>query len=222
MKQLRIITITSLLVLLLSACGHKDEESKQTEKPKQETKTTDKDKAKAEDSKKEEKKENVKQETKTETKIGPLTQEEIKHNVALMLLNPNLNKRFISGQEVLEGKYTGIMQGQTHTFKVNEIRLIKGKQALNIAGAPNGMDFYEVSPVCGPYVTYVGISREYVIIGGTQAAVLNYNDEINQGNASQFKVSDLEKQGIPKAHVNAVASKIVLGNNESQPIIRLD
>lgn len=222
MKQLRIITITSLLVLLLSACGHKDEESKQTEKPKQETKTTDKDKAKAEDSKKEEKKENVKQETKTETKIGPLTQEEIKHNVALMLLNPNLNKRFISGQEVLEGKYTGIMQGQTHTFKVNEIRLIKGKQALNIAGAPNGMDFYEVSPVCGPYVTYVGISREYVIIGGTQAAVLNYNDEINQGNASQFKVSDLEKQGIPKAQVNAVASKIVLGNNESQPIIRLD
>ncbi|WP_162912211.1 hypothetical protein [Staphylococcus sp. EZ-P03] len=222
MKQLRIITITSLLVLLLSACGHKDEESKQTEKPKQETKTTDKDKAKAEDSKKEEKKENVKQETKTETKIGPLTQEEIKHNVALMLLNPNLNKRFIRGQEVLEGKYTGIMQGQTHTFKVNEIRLIKGKQALNIAGAPNGMDFYEVSPVCGPYVTYVGISREYVIIGGTQAAVLNYNDEINQGNASQFKVSDLEKQGIPKAQVNAVASKIVLGNNESQPIIRLD
>lgn len=222
MKQLRIIAIASLLVLLLSACGHKDEESKQTEKPKQETKTTDKDKAKAEDSKKEEKKENVKQETKTETKIGPLTQEEIKHNVALMLLNPNLNKRFISGQEVLEGKYTGIMQGQTHTFKVNEIRLIKGKQALNIAGAPNGMDFYEVSPVCGPYVTYVGISREYVIIGGTQAAVLNYNDEINQGNASQFKVSDLEKQGIPKAQVNAVASKIVLGNNESQPIIRLD
>ncbi|MCD8916003.1 hypothetical protein K2V61_10640 [Staphylococcus simulans] len=228
MKQLRIITIASLLVLLLSACGHKDEESKQTEKPKQETKTTEKDKAKAEDSKKEEKKENVKQETKTEAKTvdvqktGPLTQEEIKHNVALMLLNPNLNKRFISGQEVLEGKYTGIMQGQTHTFKVNEIRLIKGKQALNIAGAPNGMDFYEVSPVCGPYVTYIGISREYVIIGGTQAAVLNYNDEINQGYASQFKVSDLEKQGISKAQVDAVASKIVLGNNERQPIIRLD
>ena len=75
MKQLRIITITSLLVLLLSACGHKDEESKQTEEPKQE-----------------------KQETKTEAKTadvqktGPLTQEEIKHNVALVLLNPNLKK----------------------------------------------------------------------------------------------------------------------------------
>ena len=88
-------------MLLLSACGHKDEESKQTEEPKQEkqeTKTTEKDKAKTEDSKKEEKKENVKQETKTEAKTadvqktGPLTQEEIKHNVALVLLNPNLKK----------------------------------------------------------------------------------------------------------------------------------
>ena len=232
MKQLRIITIASLLVLLLSACGHKDEESKQTEEPKQEkqeTKTTEKDKAKTEDSKKEEKKENVKQETKTEAKTadvqktGPLTQEEIKHNVALMLLNPNLEEHFISGQELLSGKYKGSERAQIHVFKINEIRLLQGGEFnTTVSNAPEGMLFYECDPYAGPFAVKIGVSRDKVAIWGGHSGLANYPQDVASGYITEYKISDLEKQGIPKAQVDAVASKIVLGNNERQPIIRLD
>ncbi|MCP6640292.1 hypothetical protein NL504_27635, partial [Klebsiella pneumoniae] len=81
-----------------------------------------------------------------QTQKGPLTEQEIKHHVALMILNPNFDQKYITGQEVLEGKYSAIVQDQIHHFKVNEVRLLQGRFEPTVIQAPEGMKFYTFDP----------------------------------------------------------------------------
>lgn len=231
MKQLRIIITVCTLVCLLVACGQKEDKQATSKKATDNNVQTDKKDKSKQDTKKDSETHNAidneeKEKQTTESsahKTGPLSKEEIKQEVALMLLNPQLKTEFITGQELLDGKYTGIlMDGKSHPFKVDELRLMQTDHSITVNGTPNGMEIYEVSPVNGNYVTYIGVSREYVAIGGTQSALLNYNDEINSGFLTQYKVSDLEKMGVSKVQVAAVANKVVLGNNEPLEIKQLD
>ncbi|MGV3128879.1 hypothetical protein ACEE96_05055 [Staphylococcus simulans] len=123
----------------------------------------------------------------------------------------------------MNGKFIGIAQGEKHTFKISELRLLHGgNYQLLVNNAPEGMDFYDIDPSTTMAATHIGISQDKVAIWSSQTAYANYPQDVASGYITEYKISDLEKQGIPKAQVNAVASKIVLGNNESQPIIRLD
>lgn len=231
MKQLRMIIPTTLSLLLLAACGTQSQEDKQTSKaPEQKTEKKEtnakQDKATQEtknnnqtnDSK--ENTANQKEEPKTQT--GPVTEQEIKHNVALLILNPNLDQKYITGQEVLEGKYSAIVQDQIHHFKVNEVRLLQGQFEPTVIQAPEGMKFYTFDPQSGPYAVYIGVSRDKVAIWRSQAAYENYPEKLADGSITEYNVSDLKKMNISTAQIQAVANKIVIGNNENQKPIRLD
>ncbi|MDY5060996.1 hypothetical protein [Staphylococcus simulans] len=232
MKQLRMIIPTTLSLLLLAACGTQSQEDKQSSKaPEQKTEKKEtnakQDKATQEtknnnqtnDSK--ENTANQKKEPKTQT--GPLTEQEIKHNVALMILNPDFGEDYISGQEVLEGKYSGRTDdGKIHHFKVNEVHLIQPENEIQLTHAPTDMVYYIFDPRSCPCSVLVGISHEKVIIWGTQTYYADYNQEIENGFMKEYNVADLKKLNIPKSQIQAVESKIKIGNNEEQPIIRLD
>lgn len=231
MKQLRMIIPTTLSLILLAACGTQSQEDKQTSKaPEQKTEKKEtnakQDKATQEtknnnqtnDSK--ENTTNQKKEPKTQT--GPLTEQEIKHNVALLILNPNLDQKYITGQEVLEGKYSAVFQDQIHHFKVNEVRLLQGQFEPTVIQAPEGMKVYTFDPQSGPYAVYIGVSRDKVAIWRSQAAYENYPEKLADGSITEYNVSDLKKMNISTAQIQAVANKIVIGNNENQKPIRLD
>lgn len=232
MKQLRMIIPTTLSLLLLAACGTQSQEDKQSSKaPEQKTEKKEtnakQDKATQEtknnnqtnDSK--ENKANQKDEPKTQT--GPLTEQEIKHNVALLILNPNFEEDYISGHEVLEGKYSGRTDdGKIHHFKVNEVRLLQGQFEPTVIQAPEGMKFYEFDPPSGPCAVFIGVSRDKVAIWCSQAAYENYPEKLADGSITEYNVSDLKKMNMSSAQIQAVANKIVIGNNENQKPIRLD
>ncbi|PTI96128.1 hypothetical protein BU019_09390 [Staphylococcus simulans] len=232
MKQLRMIPTMTLSLLLLAACGTQSQEDKQTSKSseqKTETKETNAKQDKVTSETKNNNQTNTSKEStenqkeEPQTQKGPLTEQEIKHNVALMILNPNFDQKYITGQEVLEGKYSGRTDdGKIHHFKVNEVHLIQPESEMKLIHAPTDMVYYIFDPRSGPYSVLVGISHEKVIVWGTQTYYADYNQEIENGFMKEYKVADLKKLNIPKSQIQAVESKIMIGNNEQQPIIRLD
>ncbi|WP_057510070.1 hypothetical protein [Staphylococcus simulans] len=232
MKQLRMILTMILSLLLLAACGTQSQEDKQTSKSseqKTETKETNAKQDKVTSEPKNNNQTNTSKEStenqkeEPQTQKGPLTEQEIKHNVALMILNPNFDQKYITGQEVLEGKYSGRTDdGKIHHFKVNEVHLIQPESEMKLIHAPTDMVYYIFDPRSGPYSVLVGISHEKVIVWGTQTYYADYNQEIENGFMKEYKVADLKKLNIPKSQIQAVESKIMIGNNEQQPIIRLD
>lgn len=232
MKQLRMILTMILSLLLLAACGTQSQEDKQTSKSseqKTETKETNAKQDKVTSETKNNNQTNTSKEStenqkeEPQTQKGPLTEQEIKHNVALMILNPNFDQKYITGQEVLEGKYSGRTDdGKIHHFKVNEVHLIQPESEMKLIHAPTDMVYYIIDPRSGPYSVLVGISHEKVIVWGTQTYYADYNQEIENGFMKEYKVADLKKLNIPKSQIQAVESKIMIGNNEQQPIIRLD
>ncbi|MEJ7508574.1 hypothetical protein WMA08_10650 [Staphylococcus simulans] len=231
MKQLRMILTMILSLLLLAACGTQSQEDKQTSKSseqKTETKETNAKQDKVTSETKNNNQTNTSKEStenqkeEPQTQKGPLTEQEIKHNVALMILNPNFDQKYITGQEVLEGKYSAIVQDQIHHFKVNEVRLLQGRFEPTVIQAPEGMKFYTFDPQSGPYAVYIGVSRDKVAVWRSQAAYENYPEKLADGSITEYNISDLKKMNKSSAQIQAVANKIVIGNNENQKPIRLD
>ncbi|MHD0396662.1 hypothetical protein ACY2DA_02105 [Staphylococcus simulans] len=229
MKRFKIILGVLLSLAFIAACGTHEQDDKQTSKttehkPKQansssnqssETKHHEKTTKISNESTDEQKKE-------PEIQTGPITEQELKYNVALMLLNPNFDQSYIAGQEVLSGQYSASFQGQIHHFKVNEVRLLQGQYEPNVIQAPEDMKFYTFDPQTGPFAVYVGVSHDKVVIWRSQAAYENYPELRAQGEIIEYRVSDLKKLNISRAQIQSVTNKIVLGHNERQQVQRLD
>ena len=240
MKKHQFISLVLGFIVILASCGKTDDQEKENHSKKetevhQKTKTnkeTDSEKQSSEASKQ---KENQKQDNQDSTedqkqetqKNTPLSDEEIKKEVAMMLLSPQLKKQFINGRQLLEGQYPGtwgVEQGKPYEviLEANEYRLSDGRSMPPIYGGPEGMRYFEASPPSGSFATIVGVSREYVCIIATQSAINNYEEALNSGTSQQFRVKDLKQNITNQAEINQVMNKITLGNNEFLKPKRID
>ncbi|RZI01121.1 hypothetical protein EIG99_09620 [Staphylococcus condimenti] len=242
MKKHQFISLVLGFIVILASCGKTDDQEKENHSKKeteahQKTKTnkeTDSEKQSSETSKqkenhKQDKQDNTEdQKQKEETqKNTPLSDEEIKKEVAMMLLSPQLKKQFINGRQLLEGQYPGtwgVEQGKPYEviLEANEYRLSDGRPMPPIYGGPEGMRYFEASPPSGSFATIVGVSREYVCIIATQSAINNYEEALNSGTSQQFRVQDLKQNITNQAEINQVMNKITLGNNEFLKPKRID
>lgn len=232
MKKQRFFYAALGIAVLLAGCSkaeEKEEKSHSTKQTEKQQSTKEKKETSADKTDKEVSKEEATQkpidEEKTES--GPLTDAEIKKEVAMMLLSPKLKKQFINGRQLMEGQYPGVWgkeQGKPYEviLEANEYRLSNGRPLPPIYGGPEGMRYFEASPPSGSFVTIVGVSREYVCIIGTQGAMVNYEEEMNSGLSQQFRVQDLKQSITNQAEINQVMNKITLGNNEFLKPKRID
>lgn len=238
MKKHQFISLVLGFIVILAGCGkinEQDKENQSSKKTETHQKTTsnkeiDSEKQTTKVSEEEnQKKDNIEDKKRKEEiqNNTPLSDQEIKKEVAMMLLNPQLKKQFINGQQLIDGKYPGtwgVEQGKPYEviLEANEYRLSDSRPLPPIYGGPEGMRYFEASPPSGSFATIVGVSREYVCIIGTQSAVVNYEEEINSNLSQQFRVQDLKQNITNQSEINQVMNKITLGNNEVLKPKRID
>lgn len=217
----KLMVVTSILVLLCAACSsdkeksnahQKDEstktESKQNDSSKNERTQKDKDNSKAESQETENnqsKNENKAHEDKpkqVENVKSDVNEVSDKTKLALAFFADKDGEYIVTKDEVLTGVFEQFSQGEKQKKKLHKLLLIEEK---NIQDAPNGMKFYTVYPAKGSFATVVGLSKNKIYVGGTQA-VLIYKDLLKTGN--EYNLQDLYDKNKNYTSLEEVANKI--------------
>lgn len=143
---------------------------------------------------------------------NPMTR---KH-VAMMMLNPKLNAKFLNAQDIVNQHYNSA-DGQAEPFA--NAMLVEGGYVPEVEDAPADMVWFLLAPSKVKDKTLVGVSAQEVVISTTSVsdedAVLkrekiDYPAMIAAEGTQVFKVADLEKENSDSKAVDNVANKIYL------------
>lgn len=212
----KLMVVTSILVLLCAACSSEKEKSsahRKDESSKTESKKHDNSK-KEQDNSKTDSQENENNQSKNETNANeeqPKQAKNIKSDVnnisdktklALAFFADEDGKYIVTKDEVLTGIFAQFTQGEIQKKRLYKLLFIEER---NIQDAPNGMKFYTVYPIKGNFATVVGLSKDKLYVGGTQAAII-YKDLLKTGD--EYILQDLYDKNKNYTSLEEVANQI--------------
>lgn len=140
----------------------------------------------------------------------------IRKHVAMMMLDPKLNAKFLNGQDFVNQRYASA-DGQVTPFA--NAMLVEGGYVPEVEDAPADMAWFLLTPSKVKDKTLVGVSAQEVLISTTsmsdEDAVLkrekiDYPAMIAAEGTQVFKVADLEKENNDSKAVDNLANKIYL------------
>lgn len=217
----KLMVVTSILVLLCAACSsdkeksnahQKDEstktESKQNDSSKNERTQKDKDNSKADSQETENnqsKNENKAHEDKpkqVENVKSDVNEVSDKTKLALAFFADKDGKYIVTKDEVLTSIFEQFTQGEIQKKRLYKLLFIEER---NIQDAPNGMKFYTVYPIKGNFATVVGLSKDKLYVGGTQAAII-YKDLLKTG--QEYNLQELYDKNKNYTSLEEVANQI--------------
>ncbi|MHD0396661.1 hypothetical protein ACY2DA_02100 [Staphylococcus simulans] len=145
---------------------------------------------------------------------GPEAERDRQH-IAMMLLNPKLNKTYVNAKDLKQKTYT---TGDGQKVRISNYILFQSLEVPQVENGPEGMQYYFVTHTKDANKkTILGISDNEIVIGKStispedaisQNVKLNYNQFIEEAETQQFKVKDLEQLNLDSDEIHALAQHI--------------
>lgn len=120
--------------------------------------------------------------------------------IALVFFGNDIQHYTITKSEILKGQYEYQGAGMTTTKNVNQLTLIHQR---DIPNAPSGMKFYTLDPPKGNFATIIGVNQNKVFVGGTQGALVDYQELLTTG-------KEMNLQSLYEAYKNDPAYTSIL------------
>lgn len=164
---------------MLTACStHEPSKENKTEFH---TKLTDTKTTK--DNKKQNKVDNKKKDEEKNKDIIPNFSE--KEKLPLAFCVDHVDQYTLTKNEILTGFYLAIAPAGEYHYKLVDFTLVKHDKP--VANAPKDMHFYTVYPDKRNFVAIIGVNNEKIFLGGTQAAIIDYNELMQHGREVNLK-----------------------------------
>lgn len=177
MKKFLSISITFMLVLTSCSTHEPSKENKTESHTKQtDTKTT-------KDNKKQNKVDIKKKDEEKNKDIIPNFSEREKLTLAFCV--DHVDQYTLTKNEILTGFYLAIAPAGEEHYKLVDFTLVKYDKP--IANAPKDMYFYTVYPDKRSFAAIIGVNNEKIFLGGTQAAIRDYNELMQHGREVNLK-----------------------------------
>ncbi|MBM0752545.1 hypothetical protein ACUXDX_001686 [Staphylococcus epidermidis] len=133
-----------------------------------------------------------------------------KEKVALALSDPSISHKAISAKELSNHSYTKENNGPNSQESIDVYELNPSNQFIK--GSPNDMKFYEAEPHKGSFITLIGISKDRILIVGTQSEQ-TYNQYINTGNGIELNLHKLLNKYGKNNEYKKIAEQISIVND---------
>lgn len=194
LKQSLILLSTMGLAITLSACNDNKDMSDSNSHNKTETKSDNK----------EVKTSTTENNSKVHKNTNPVKTNQLseKEKLALAFFADHVDQYILTKDEALTGVYETNYGGKKEKKQLYKLLLIKIK---NVANAPEGMNFYQVYPAKGSFVSVIGVSKDKIFVGGTQGA-FDYKEMKDTSN--EYSVEDLYKKNKSYSSLSELAKKI--------------
>ncbi|ERS93471.1 hypothetical protein NKW85_01545 [Staphylococcus simulans] len=145
---------------------------------------------------------------------GPEADMDRKH-IAMMLLDPKLNKTYVNAKDLKQKTYT-TDDGQQ--VRIPNYILFQSLEVPQVENGPEGMQYYFVTHTKDPdKKTVIGVSDNEIVIGKStissedavsQKVKLDYNQFIQEEETQVFKVKELEQLKLDSNEINALTRHI--------------
>ena len=191
MKRFILLSITFMLILTACSTNESSKEGKTNSHSKQtDTKTT-------EDNKKQNKVESKKKnEEKTKDIVANFSEKE---KLALAFCVDHVDQYTLTKNEILTGFYLAIAPAGEYHYKLVDFTLVKHDKP--VVNAPKDMHFYTVYPDKRNFAAIIGVNNEKIFLGGTQAAIIDYNALMQHGrevNLSDVYLKNKHNKALPE------------------------
>lgn len=135
-------------------------------------------------------------------------------SIAMAMLEPNLESKIVTGDELLSGKYTQTFgAGKKQEQDIDTLELSESPQLNKMKNKPEGMKFYGLNASKGSYATIVGVNKKEVVYIMTQSVINDYNDIKDSETTKILNISDLYSKYKDNRKVANVANKIEFGDS---------
>ncbi|KXA42520.1 MULTISPECIES: hypothetical protein [Staphylococcus] len=145
---------------------------------------------------------------------GPEADMDRKH-IAMMLLDPKLNKTYVNAKDLKQKTYK-TDDGQQ--VRIPNYVLFQSLEVPQVENGPEGMQYYFVTHTKDPdKKTVIGVSDNEIVIGKStissedavsQKVKLDYNQFIQEEETQVFKVKELEQLKLDSNEINALTRHI--------------
>lgn len=145
---------------------------------------------------------------------GPEADMDRKH-IAMMLLDPKLNKTYVNAKDLKQKTYK-TDDGQQ--VRIPNYVLFQSLEVPQVENGPEGMQYYFVTHTKDPdKKTVIGVSDNEIVIGKStissedavsQTVKLDYNQFIQEEETQVFKVKELEQLKLDSNEINALTRHI--------------
>ncbi|PTJ30753.1 hypothetical protein [Staphylococcus simulans] len=145
---------------------------------------------------------------------GPEADMDRKH-IAMMLLDPKLNKTYVNAKDLKQKTYK-TDDGQQ--VRIPNYVLFQSLEVPQVENGPEGMQYYFVTHTKNPdKKTVIGVSDNEIVIGKStissedavsQKVKLDYNQFIQEEETQVFKVKELEQLKLDSNEINALTRHI--------------
>ncbi|UXR47883.1 hypothetical protein MUA57_01615 [Staphylococcus simulans] len=145
---------------------------------------------------------------------GPKADVDRKH-IAMMLLDPKLNKTYVNAKDLKQKTYK-TDDGQQ--VRIPNYVLFQSLEVPKVENGPEGMQYYFVTHTKDPdKKTVIGVSDNEIVIGKStissedavsQKVKLDYNQFIQEEETQVFKVKELEQLKLDSNEINALTRHI--------------
>lgn len=154
---------------------------------------------------------NSKSDSKSDKKVTNISETQ---SVAMTLLEPEIDSKVITADELLSGSYTQKFgNGEEITDSVDKVELSESPELGKMKNKPDGMKFYGMSPSKGSYATIVGINKDQVVYIYTQSPISDYNDVKDSKTFTSFNIADLYNNHKDDSKVSELENKIEYGES---------
>ncbi len=105
--------------------------------------------------------------------------------MALAFCVDHVDQYTLTKNEILTGFYLPIDPAGEEHYKLVDFTLVKYDKP--ITNAPKDMHFYTVYPDKRSFAAIIGVNNEKIFLGGTQAAISDYNELMQHGREVNLK-----------------------------------
>lgn len=165
----KLLWLSSVLLLLLAACGTNDASKDKNSKSNTENKQTS-----AQNSNNKDKK--------IEKEIAKLSEKE---RLALVFCVDDVDQYTLTKNEILTGIYEYKMPTGKRNYNLVDFTLVKYKD--KVKNVPKNMNFYTVYPNKGNFITIVGVNKDKIFVGRDQATEPTYKAFLEKGKEIDLK-----------------------------------
>lgn len=206
MKKLLFLSGTALL--LLAACNNDDSSSGNKGASNVEDSQKSENSSKGDNSKSSSSKDSSNKESNSDSSkssssndIANLSEKE---KVALVFLANDSGKYALTKNDILTGRYKNLSTEGDKTEKLEHFAV--SREMENISNAPEGMEFYVVSPSVGNFASIIGVSNDKIFIGATQSQIPTYKDALKVGEEHDTK--EVYEKYKDSSEFESVANKV--------------
>ena len=108
-----------------------------------------------------------------------------KEKIGFSFCVDHVDQYTLTKNEILTGFYLAIAPAGEYHYKLVDFTLVKHDKP--VANAPKDMHFYTVYPDKRNFVAIIGVNNEKIFLGGTQAAIIDYNELMQHGREVNLK-----------------------------------